>query len=50
MPLAPFQNNVHVKYDTDNNLQYNYTMYQTLFHNLGGNASSQNFMEKLKVR
>jgi len=27
MPLAPFQNNVHVKYDTNNNLQYNYTMY-----------------------
>jgi len=50
MPLAPFQNTVHVKYATNNNLQYNYIMYQTLFHNLGVNASSQNLMEKLRVR
>jgi len=50
MSLAPFQNTVHVKYATNNNIQNNYIMYQTLFHNLGVNGSSQNFMEKLKVR
>jgi hypothetical protein len=49
MPLVPFQNIVHVKYATNNNLQYSYIMYQTLFHNLALNASSQNFTEKLKV-
>jgi hypothetical protein len=50
MPLAPVQNIVYVKYATNNNLQYSYIMYQTLLHNLGGNACYQNFMEKLKVR
>jgi hypothetical protein len=35
-------NTVYVKYATNNNLQHNYIMYQTLLHNLGGNVY-QNF-------